>query len=600
VFCGPNSSGKSTFIKSILAVAQSLGSTAWDEPLVLNGRFIHLGGLRDVLHHGFSESLDIGWTLAAPDGETVTLTAKITSCNQDEGRALEKSPFRVVYSELVQRKGSQETFIVLDRTSDHVAFSDTEMHRTSEVVREQIERGLFDYALLDPPYAELARMPIYETVIAAAPVNLLPGQLLARVNPHVRDTTIEIQQLTEAILKLTETRQQRNVLIDLDKPLSAAAHSAFANLVKRIRRTDEYTNTLADIVEHIGQAKPMTIQQCLDAVRQISSRLRGDEKTRLIQDLSRRLSGSLIDIQSMVDSATKYQQQTILEELPFAPHYAHMIEWVKQTLGEGVYYLGPLRDDPRVISAIPPFPNQRDVGLKGEYTAAMIEAYGYRGEITYPLPPAQEGEFNGVYQHEKGFLGDGIHVWLKRMGLANELNTSETAKVGYNLTIRSEALNVDMDLTSVGVGVSQVLPIIVMALLAPEHSILIFEQPEVHLHPKIQSILGDFFLGIATVCNKQCLVETHSEHLINRMRRRIAESEHTHLLNQLQIYFVEREQAISRFTPVEPNEYGAILKWPQGFFDESEEESAKIMDAGLKKRQQVKERSRRRHNEAEG
>jgi predicted ATPase len=157
-----------------------------------------------------------------------------------------------------------------------------------------------------------------------------------------------------------------------------------------------------------------------------------------------------------------------------------------------------------------------------------------------------------------------------------------------------------MDLTSVGVGVSQVLPIIVMALLAPEHSILIFEQPEVHLHPKIQSILGDFFLGIATVCNKQCLVETHSEHLINRMRRRIAESEHTHLLNQLQIYFVEREQAISRFTPVEPNEYGAILKWPQGFFDESEEESAKIMDAGLKKRQQVKERSRRRHNEAEG
>ena len=64
VFCGPNSSGKSSFIKSILTVAQSLGSSAWEEPLVLNGRFVQLGYIEEILHHGLHETpLDIGFTV---------------------------------------------------------------------------------------------------------------------------------------------------------------------------------------------------------------------------------------------------------------------------------------------------------------------------------------------------------------------------------------------------------------------------------------------------------------------------------------------------------------------------------------------------------
>jgi predicted ATPase len=141
-------------------------------------------------------------------------------------------------------------------------------------------------------------------------------------------------------------------------------------------------------------------------------------------------------------------------------------------------------------------------------------------------------------------------------------------------------------LTSVGVGVSQVLPTLVLFLLAPNNSILLIEQPELHLHPKVQSILGDFFLGMAE-CGKQCIVETHSEYIVNRLRRRIVETPGKRILDKIKIYFVEKEKAESQFREVQPNEYGSIHDWPKGFFDEVDREASRILDAQMNKRRQT-------------
>jgi predicted ATPase len=147
-------------------------------------------------------------------------------------------------------------------------------------------------------------------------------------------------------------------------------------------------------------------------------------------------------------------------------------------------------------------------------------------------------------------------------------------------------------LMNVGVGVSQVLPTLVMSLLAPPGSTLVLEQPELHLHPRVQSILGDFFLGIAAT-GKQCLVETHSEHLINRARRRIAEAAGDSVMKLVRMYFVEKPGTVTRIIPVVPNEYGAIPEWPKGFFDEAANEAEKIIDAATRKRQSKLQQQRR-------
>lgn len=140
-----------------------------------------------------------------------------------------------------------------------------------------------------------------------------------------------------------------------------------------------------------------------------------------------------------------------------------------------------------------------------------------------------------------------------------------------------------LPLASVGIGVSQVLPILVMGLVSSPHTLLLIEQPELHLHPRIQARLGDFFLGLAA-CQKQCLIETHGENLINQLRYHIVRSggqEHSNCT----IYFVQQdEQGATTFVPVAISPRGNILNWPDGFFDESFLQQDLITEESLKQR----------------
>jgi len=167
------------------------------------------------------------------------------------------------------------------------------------------------------------------------------------------------------------------------------------------------------------------------------------------------------------------------------------------------------------------------------------------------------------------------------MDVAAGVRTEDRGKLGYELKI-VQSLEIAHDLTHVGVGVSQVLPIIVMCLLAPEGSVLIFEQPELHLHPKVQTLLGDFFLSIALL-GKQCILETHSEYLINRLRYRAACAGGDSLSELLKIYFVEQRDGASTYREVQVNKFGAIVDWPEGFFDQSQRETESILSAAALK-----------------
>ena len=127
------------------------------------------------------------------------------------------------------------------------------------------------------------------------------------------------------------------------------------------------------------------------------------------------------------------------------------------------------------------------------------------------------------------------------------LRTRDRGKLGHELKVRVATEGVAQDLTHVGVGVSQVLPILVMSLLAEEDTTLIFEQPELHLHPKVQTLLGDFFLSMALL-GKQCIVETHSEYLINRLRFRAASAPLEQSISDvMKIYLVEKSEETSTF-----------------------------------------------------
>jgi predicted ATPase len=169
------------------------------------------------------------------------------------------------------------------------------------------------------------------------------------------------------------------------------------------------------------------------------------------------------------------------------------------------------------------------------------------------------------------------------LGVANEVKIQMAGQSGVSWQVVHQEGHKALPLTAVGVGVSQVLPILVMGLLAPDNTLLLVEQPELHLHPRVQARLGDFFMGL-TQCGKQCLIETHSENLISQLRVHIVEAGGQEKSNCL-IYFVDQdEQGAARFNPVEISAQGNILNWPDGFFDETMLQEDRITAAGLKKR----------------
>jgi len=108
------------------------------------------------------------------------------------------------------------------------------------------------------------------------------------------------------------------------------------------------------------------------------------------------------------------------------------------------------------------------------------------------------------------------------------------------------------------------------------------EQPEIHLHPAVQSGLADVFLSVAKMRNVQILVESHSEHLLRRLQRRVAEDAVS--TDDINLYFCDSHQGTSRLRSLCMNIYGQIENWPDNFFGDEFGEIADTQRAAQKKR----------------
>ncbi len=148
------------------------------------------------------------------------------------------------------------------------------------------------------------------------------------------------------------------------------------------------------------------------------------------------------------------------------------------------------------------------------------------------------------------------------------------------IVLRDLRQGVDLAAQDIGVGVSQVVPVIVAAM-AGGASLIAIEQPELHIHPAVQVGMGDIFIREATNNDRRFLLETHSEHLVLRLLRRIRESAEfsvspPELLlrpEDLAVIWVEQNAEGLILTELPVDETGEFLRpWPRGFFDERAEE----------------------------
>lgn len=244
-----------------------------------------------------------------------------------------------------------------------------------------------------------------------------------------------------------------------------------------------------------------------------------------------------------------------------------------------LFYVGPLREYPRRLylwsGDVPDH-----VGIKGERAVEAILA-------------AQRRSFNWKTRQKTKALPLVVAERLKGMGLIHDFQVNPLGqhRKEYEVLVRTNPRLPEVKLTDVGFGVSQVLPVIVECLYVPRRSIVIFEQPEIHLHPRVQADLADLFVdairaredGAPREC--QFIVESHSEHFLRRLQRRIAEEELSN--DDAALYFVRAEGAESRIDQLEVDPFGNIKNWPENFFGDEmgdlvarREAQAKRMEKG--------------------
>lgn len=239
-------------------------------------------------------------------------------------------------------------------------------------------------------------------------------------------------------------------------------------------------------------------------------------------------------------------------------------------------YLGPLRTRAERLYS---------------WTGIEPESVGYGGENTVAaILAAQNRKINLGYKLSARPFGAIIALELKKMGLIDDFKVESISeqRQEYEVKVRTKGSKDWVDLPDVGFGISQVLPVLVQCFYAPRGSIILMEQPEIHLHPGAQSALADVIIDVINSRengvdrNIQLIIETHSEHFLRRLQRRIAEGVVPQ--EKVSAYFANITNTPATLDPLQIDIFGNIQNWPDNFFGYEMEDITGQAKAAMKRR----------------
>ncbi len=274
-----------------------------------------------------------------------------------------------------------------------------------------------------------------------------------------------------------------------------------------------------------------------------------------------------------------------------------------RALLRGFTYLGSMRMLPPSIyrpASVPP----AEIGVSGEFAAQMLHAR--RADVVHYLPPLQidpAGAVNVPEEVESRPLVDAVNHVMQELGLSVPLRIEDIQNVGFRLLFGGASLQ------HVGRGLGYLLPVVQLGLITDPRRFdpklgkaarsdyvealdtfthAAIEEPETHLHPKVQTRLAHWFVSLA-MSGRRLIIETHSDHLVRRLRGLIARAEEGGALEQwlaTNVVVAEVTQndegrsklRCSRLTPE-----GKIDEWPADFMDEANDEERSIYYAAMDK-----------------
>ena len=233
---------------------------------------------------------------------------------------------------------------------------------------------------------------------------------------------------------------------------------------------------------------------------------------------------------------------------------------------DNFHYLKAERIAPRNYFQMSDFKvrQHQQIGSQGEFTAHFLAINEYKkiphSQLSHPS--AQSDILKSQVEAWLGEISPGTRVDIELHSGMDVVNLQYSYE--DNNSYRS---------TNVGFGITYTLPIIVAILSATSDTLILLENPEAHLHPRGQSKMGEL-IALAANCGIQIILETHSDHVLNGIRKAVR---HNKLeADKVQINYFERYLKKGQPTTeiITPRIYqsGGIDRWPDGFFDQAEKD----------------------------
>jgi hypothetical protein len=595
---GVNSAGKSTFIQAMLMIVQHLQDEDSNEiQYSLNEHLVRLGTFAETLNNGLSATsadfrvaLTLNFPVFGTRHERVTWDVTLGA---DES-ASQNSRFASVRKLRIAAQTRRHW-----RRQDSGAIVEGSDHERNFVVDDMTRPNLDGVAVLgDPEFVRGANVSaIYSdgTPSFAEYVYCRPGEqpvLYARYQLS--------EYLLEHVRRSFETARMRDVRAARRNNQEASSRrSATKGLVDAVGvrdvispyldRLDEELRELLGVSEKTSFTSdeprslepliefPMLLDDFIFRVRPGQGNLDGTSP----------FSFEFSEVQpyfvDVLRNFTRNDDPTILGPVPTPPLNMGppMMRNIKRFAGNALqkraYYIGPIRDidlegDNR--------PWRKVLGIKGEHAALVLQREAREPLENPPVPPHLLG---GLPSNDFQSV---LSSWLQYLELAQAVEQEERGRLKPGIKVRPLSRSGTVPLTAVGVGVSQVLPVIMQCLLAaPTGSIVIVEQPELHLHPRIEVKLAEFFVACART-GRQIFIETHSEHLINRLRLEIARDQSGQTRELVSVLFASQDEVgATHYESAIINEFGGLEgDWPDKFIDLSTEESLALMKTALARR----------------
>ena len=598
---GRNSSGKSTLLQGILALAQAVRRDVVTGTFPLNGDFVRLGTFEEVRNFdaGTEAGISIGFTVEfdyrpwgvlrdserRPDNGEVKWEAHLVALEKDagSGRAeIETIEFQV--NSVVGDEQVANVVLTVNQIVGPAPDANPRERQMGSIGRGGVETEIVG-RVIDMKSGQSSKVEVM-TMTGGLPIRIFRRD--TRFNVKFRLWWEIVEKKLEEERRIA--RQQTAGGLNDDSTREATSQ----RLVKDVDWAVKFAQDCLLSDDQIDRDSPSG-RRLLQARRvslHIADSFRFEQSIDQLSPEDRlRLANAAIDLdyrgfherlyKAFGKSKVAWRDEMIRDE-PTTDVHQVLEPATTETYGlfQNVHYLGPLRAKPQVMYS--PGGGQTDIGPEGEFTATYLNAHSEdRSEV--PLPDGTTRRMS---------LGSALNLWLEELGLVDRAAAKDLGRLGMGLYVQPVNREQRVDLTSVGVGVSQALPVVLLCLLARPGSIVLIEQPELHLHPAMQLKLADFLLACSRA-GRQIVIETHSEHIINRLRLRVAADETSETADIVRLLFAEQENGETRYRISDINEVGGLsVDWPKGFLDVAADESTRLLQQSLaKKRARAEKKS---------